>query len=192
MSQPFATIRERADALREGIEEMLLEQATDKPRDKARADWESANGFANSFARSTFDAERERDVLRARLAEVERERESLQLQLEKVLDGKEGAWMARALDAECERDALKEKYSRPAYAESHRLDSMWQELVRERAEAVFELRRIRERIAALESTAEDARTCAEYVLSDEFADDYESIAEAARRVLAALAKTGGE
>lgn len=38
MSQPFATIRERADALREGIEEMLLEQATDTPRDKARAE----------------------------------------------------------------------------------------------------------------------------------------------------------
>lgn len=38
MSQPFATIRERADALREGIEEMLLEQPTDTVRDKARAE----------------------------------------------------------------------------------------------------------------------------------------------------------
>ncbi|MFO0616694.1 MAG: hypothetical protein U0414_29140 [Polyangiaceae bacterium] len=38
MSQAFATLRERADALREGIEEMLLEQKTETSAGKKRAE----------------------------------------------------------------------------------------------------------------------------------------------------------
>jgi len=58
------------------------------------------------------------------LARVERERDRAQAQLENVLDAsKEGAWMARALDAERERDELKAEVERERRANA---DFEWQ------------------------------------------------------------------
>jgi hypothetical protein len=50
------------------------------------------------------------DSWRAKVAEVERERDEIRAQRDNLLDAsKEGAWMARALDAERERDEALQK-----------------------------------------------------------------------------------
>jgi hypothetical protein len=106
------------------------------------AERDAAVAKAAAYERDWYDAKSEFGTATAKLRErvrvVERERDRAQAQLENVLDAsKKGAWMARALDAECERDELK---TRLAHAEADAEQAIHNEAFNERMKIVAWMR----------------------------------------------------
>ena len=103
------------DALREELEtvQACLVTATEEIAELERRDGRSI-AILQAAIHSRENAERERNTLRGEntvlldaLVNMRDERDAARAERDKVLDASvEGSWMARALDAECERDTV--------------------------------------------------------------------------------------